>query len=85
MTQLELDYRRHASGQTQKQKILRELLRMFGEWVEMPVLWRVSGAFAVHSRIADLRRDGFEIEHKNKWDDGICKSFYRLVEEQAYE
>jgi len=80
MNQLEIAFRAHNSGHSQKEKILKELSRVWGQWVEMPVLWRVSGAFAVHSRIADLRRDGYVIEHKNEWsEDGVCKSFYRLV------
>jgi biotin operon repressor len=45
----------------------------------MPVLSLLSGAYAVHSRIAELRSMGFTIDHRNEKHGRVIKSFYRLV------
>jgi hypothetical protein len=65
-------------GQTQAEAILAELVIHHGEWVPMPRLAEVSGAYAVHSRISDLRGAGHDIQSKVE---GVRprKSFYRLV------
>jgi hypothetical protein len=65
--------------QTQSSLILEHLLKHKGQWVPMPDLVRISGAYAVHSRISDLRADDHTIDHKNEHVDGLCHSFYRLV------
>jgi len=50
-------------------------------WVPMPTLADVSGAYAVHSRIAELRGRGHHIENRiEQRADGIRMSWYRLVE-----
>lgn len=64
---------------TQCALILTALQQRVGEWVPMPELYQLSGAWAVHSRISDLRRAGHQIEHRNEWHGGQCHSFYRLV------
>lgn len=67
---------------TQRELVLIELQKNAGEWVPMPQLVRASGAYAVHSRVSDLRspRHGsHQIEHRNTWNDGVCCSEYRLV------
>lgn len=63
---------------TQNQLVLAELVRRHGQWVPMPELAAASGAYAVHSRISDLRAAGLEIEVKVG---GVRPrhSFYRLV------
>ena len=55
-----------------------------GRWIAMPVLARVGagkpqGFCIVHSRIADLRERGLVIHQRNRWEDGVVLSFYRLV------
>jgi len=47
--------------ETQCSVILARLKRARGRWVPMPELARVSGAYAVHSRISDLRERGHAI------------------------
>lgn len=66
-------------GETQCAAILRRLIEAKGEWVEMPELARVSGAYAVHSRIADLRKAGWPIPPPKLTRKGrtVC-SYYRL-------
>lgn len=49
------------NSDTQCGAILRRLKRARGRWVSLPELMRVSGAYAVHSRISDLRGDGWQI------------------------
>ena len=61
---------------SQTSKVLARLKR--GGWVSMPALWRASGAFAVHSRIADLRKAGHEIVNRIERGYGCRKSFYKL-------
>jgi hypothetical protein len=77
----QLDFQAHGNGESQCQKILNHLRAHLGEWVPMPELYQVSGAMAVHSRIADLRAAGCRIEHKNEREPGsrTQKSFYRLM------
>ncbi len=58
--------------------ILRELQRNAGRWVAMPALAEVSGAYAVHSRIADLRADGYQIDTRIEGT-RPRRSYYRLV------
>lgn len=66
-------------GPTQNERVLLALQETPGEWVPMPALVRASGAYAVHSRVADLRRAGHRIDHRNRWNDGTCCSEYRLL------
>lgn len=69
---------------SQAAKILKRLqaAREFDGWVPMPILSDVSGAYAVHSRIAELRKRGHRIENKpGRAQDGTRMSWYRLVGE----
>lgn len=63
---------------TQAQIILRELMLRHNQWVPMPELAAVSGAYAVHSRISDLRKAGHVIETREEGQ-RPRKSFYRLT------
>lgn len=69
-------------AQSQTAKIARALRASKPNWIAMTDLWRASGAFAVHSRIADLRRLGMSIENKRETNGRIVHSFYRLLSEQ---
>jgi hypothetical protein len=61
-----------------------DLLRTYltarpGEWIPMPVLAEQIGAFAVHSRVSDLRRR-FSMDVTNRVDrdpSGKSISYYR--------
>lgn len=66
-------------GPSQAERVLARLRQSEGQWVPMPALAAASGAYAVHSRISDLRRAGHRVEHRNHWADGICCSEYRLI------
>lgn len=63
---------------TQAAAILDELRRNAGQWVSLPRLHEVSGAYAVHSRVSDLRADGHVIEVRQEGH-RPRRSWYRLV------
>lgn len=63
---------------TQSDAILAALTERHGQWVPMPELASRSGAFAVHSRIADLRAAGYRIDNRTEGQ-RPKKSFYRLA------
>ena len=75
----QLEFTARAGGKSQADKILERLLQTPGEWVPMPELYQVSGAFAVHSRVSDLRKRHFKIEQQNVLMNGVQHSYYRLV------
>jgi hypothetical protein len=66
------------SNPTQAQAILSRLQQSPGEWVGMPELAEVSGAYAVHSRAAQLRKEGYKVENKCRKVEGKTHSFYRI-------
>jgi hypothetical protein len=62
------EFAEQEGGKSQCELILARLALTPGQWVPMPELAEHSGAYAVHSRISDLRKNGHNIEHKNEWD-----------------
>lgn len=66
------------SEPTQAERVLRKLRDHPDEWVSMPALYEASGAYAVHSRVAELRLAGHHIECKVTGA-RPRKSFYRIV------
>ena len=83
----QLEYQASGAGASQCEKILAHLTTHANQWVAMPELYQVSGAMAVHSRIADLRRAGHAIDHRNEREPGrrTLKSFYRLYVAAKHE
>jgi hypothetical protein len=68
---------------TQNYTVLDELVRarrvgVHEGWVSMPMLAASCGGFAVHSRVADLRKLGWTIANKIRQVDGKRRSWYRL-------
>ena len=51
---------------SQADRILGALEARRGEWVGMTELYSVSRAFAVHSRVADLRKRGHSIDNAER-------------------
>ena len=68
-----------AAGLTQNDRILTRLCQAVGDWVSLPDLVACSGAYAVHSRVADLRKAGYVIEQESVRRAGKVHSFYRLI------
>ena len=52
--------------------------RMDPQWVSLPDLVQACGGYAVHSRVADLRKRGYDIEQMSVRRAGKVHSFYRL-------
>lgn len=73
------EFQKSPSGPTQCEIILRLLTEAKGEWVSMPDLMRAAGSGAVHSRIADLRLRGHDIEWRFDRDGRRILSWYRLL------
>lgn len=67
------------TGVSQCDAILGYLRYHKGEWVSMPALVSYSGSYNVHSRVADLRKRGHKIEHRNEHRGRQVRSFYRLA------
>src|SRR5688572_12853666 len=67
-----------SAGASQNARILKSLQDQQGLWVPMPLLAAESGAYAVHSRVSDLRRAGHTIEHENSPHGRVTHSFYRM-------
>ena len=72
-------YETSAAGLTQNDRILTRLCQAVGDWVSLPDLVACSGAYAVHSRVADLRKAGYVIEQESVRRAGKVHSFYRLI------
>jgi hypothetical protein len=67
------------AAETQCEAILARLERARGKYVSLPELARVSGAYAVHSRISDLRAWGHDIPRPRLTRRGrVVKSEYCL-------
>lgn len=72
------------SNPSQSAVILDILTTLRGRWVSMLDLATASGGYAVHSRIAELRRRGHVIENQvGQRPGGKRVSRYRLVEVES--
>jgi hypothetical protein len=67
------------AGASQCDLILELLAAANGRWVSMIDLHRVSGSMAVHSRIADLRERGLQVEQHSVRKGRSVHSSYRLI------
>jgi hypothetical protein len=67
------------AGASQCDLILASL-QCQGGWVSLVHLAAISGSMAVHSRIADLRARGHNIEHRNERVGRMIHSSYRLIQ-----
>jgi hypothetical protein len=69
------------AGLSQCARILAALEYERGQWVPMPNLARIAGGYAVHSRIAELRKQGHRIEAMQNRQGRKVWSYYRLKAE----
>ena len=65
---------------SQNEIILKRLQQTPNQFVEMPDLVRLSGSYAINSRCADLRKQGYVIENYIKRFDGKNYSYYILYD-----
>lgn len=77
-------YEQSGAGLSQCNLILARLLHLTPAdqirdgWVPLPDLVAACGGYAVHSRVADLRRAGHEIDQQSLRRARKVHSFYRL-------
>src|SRR5205814_2025602 len=64
---------------TQSGVILEALRQAGGNWVSVWELFELSKSLCVHSRIADLRKLGHQIENRTRHENGRCLSDYRYI------
>ena len=70
-------------GHSQTDRLAAILLERAGCWVHMTRIGREIGAWAVHSRIADVRRKyGYTILNRQKKIRGSRHSFYKYLPAQ---
>jgi len=81
VNQTEIAFREHGGAPTQTDALIAHLHAANGQWVGLPELVEVVGAFAIHSRAADARKAGINIENKVEFSPITKKrhSFYRLL------
>lgn len=65
-------------GTSQCAQILAMLQERRGDWVSVLKLASLSGSLAVHSRITDLRKQGYTIEQQSHRSGRKIHSEYRL-------
>jgi hypothetical protein len=76
-TQTELEFRSEKGGQTQNEKLRAYFEARPKQWLSMTDLGRAVNAWAVHSRVSDLRkRGGMCIWNRTALVDGQRHSFY---------
>ena len=79
-------YQRIKAGKTQNERVLLALQAWPNQWVAMPILARcgsgsIHGFCMVHSRVADLRKQGHQIEQMSDRRGMKNISCYKLVTE----
>lgn len=69
------------SAPTQTDRLIEILHEADGQWVPLPMLVDAVGCFCIHSRAADARRMGVNIENKVEYSPITKKrhSWYRLL------
>jgi hypothetical protein len=71
-------YTAQESGKSQNQLVLEMLVIAGGEWVSLPDLMRHSGSANIHSRVADLRKRGHNVQWKRTQVGRRIHSWYRM-------
>lgn len=66
---------------TQTDRFITCLMNANGHWVDLPTLVAFVGGYACHSRAADARKKGYNVENDVQFDPltGKRHSFYRIV------
>ena len=66
---------------SQTDRLINCLHAAENRWVDLPTLVAFVGGYAIHSRAADARKRGVNIENSVTYDAGTGKrhSFYRLL------
>lgn len=81
MNQTQLFFNETGGAPTQTDRLISTLHAADGQWVGLPDLVAAVGGYAVHSRAADARKMGVNVENRVEYSQ-ITKqrhSFYRLL------
>lgn len=81
MNTAELTFRETGGAPSQTDKFITCLMEAQGAWVPLPTIVQAIGGYAAHSRAANAREMGYNIENKVEYDraTGTRHSFYRIV------
>lgn len=79
MNESQLEFQVSGVAKGQNALLLECLTLRRGQWVPLPLLVDIVGAYAIHSRASDLRRLGYNVENRRERHDGQVHSFYRLA------
>ena len=73
----QLQFETDRAGASQCTRVLFYLQACYPSWASLPKLVAESGGYAVHSRVADLRKQGHTITNMVDRSTKPYKSFYR--------
>lgn len=79
MNDQQLTFAIAGAGSSQTGLVLQRLQERAGQWVPMPELVEFCGGYAVHSRIADLRKLGYAIDNLVDRSSKPYRSYYRII------
>ena len=81
MNQSQIEFVAAGGAPTQTDKLIACLHGANGAWVDLPTLVAFVGGYAIHSRAADARKMGVNIENSVQFDPVTKKrnSWYRLL------
>lgn len=74
------EYKVEGIGESQTDKLISYLEKHRGEWVSLPTLVAVCSGYAIHSRAADARKRGYDIQQQSlrDYETGKIHSSYRI-------
>lgn len=66
---------------SQTDKLISALMQANGGWLDLPTLVAFTGSYVIHSRAADARKKGYNIENTTERDPltGQRHSYYRIL------
>lgn len=81
MSTPELTFRETGGAPSQTDKFITCLMEANGAWVPLPTIVQAIGGYAAHSRAANARDMGYNIENRQEYQPltGKRLSFYRIV------
>lgn len=81
MNTAQMEFKASGGAPSQTDKFITCLMEAHGAWVSLPQIVQAIGGYAAHSRAANAREMGYNIENKVEYDraTGTRHSFYRIV------
>lgn len=81
MNTAQMEFKASGGAPSQTDKFITCLMEAQGAWVPLPTIVEAIGGYAAHSRAADAREMGYNIENRQEHQPltGKRLSFYRVV------